>query len=274
MIKDCSTMKLTTYLCPLIYVLSVMCACSNEETPSTSDSLGPNPEMSTTQPEVNQDDQNEEQNQTEEETSGESEDTSSVEEQSSEQDEDSAQAVEEETQQSEDDSFSLEFAPLDERGEVVANVEVDRYMGTWFEIATTPSIQQRVCYGTQAIYQFNEEEEWVDVTNRCYAGEPDGRLQEIMGRAEINDPDVPSKLTVFFFDQGSPYWIVALDGSSGEQPYQWAVVSVPGQQFIWILSRTPQLDERARSALNDYLIERGFTIERLIDTPQPNEVTP
>ena len=167
-----------------------------------------------------------------------------------------------------EEALTLEVAPLDERGEVVADVDVDRYMGTWFEIATTPSIQQRVCYGTQAVYEFNEAQGWVDVLNRCNAGGPDGRLQEIMGRAEIDDPEAPSKLTVYFFDQGSPYWVVALDGSAGEEPYQWAVVSVPGQQFIWILSRTPQMDDELRAELNEHLIERGFTIERLIETPQ------
>jgi apolipoprotein D and lipocalin family protein len=158
---------------------------------------------------------------------------------------------------------------LTEAEDVVSYLEIDRYMGVWYEIATTPSFQQVSCYGTQAYYTFNETEGWVDVANRCQAGSLEGRDQEIQGRAELVDTETQAKLNVIFFNSPSPYWVVALDGAEGDDPYQWAVVSVPNRQSMWILSRTPQLSEMKRVELEVHLISRGFDVERLIDTPQP-----
>jgi len=164
----------------------------------------------------------------------------------------------------------LTFMPLSDGGDVVSFVEVDRYMGVWYEIATTPSFQQRSCSNTQASYEFNEEEGWVDVVNTCYVGGPDGRPQQIQGRAELVDLDTQAKLTVIFFGQRAPYWVVALDGKEGTEPYQWAVVSVPGGRTMWILSRTPTISDSVRSEINLHLESRGFGIDRLVDTPQTN----
>ena len=162
----------------------------------------------------------------------------------------------------------ITFMSLSDAEDVVSYVEVDRYMGIWYEIATTPSIQQRSCYGTQADYVFNETAGWVDVTNRCYVGSLDGRPQQIQGRAELVDTETQAKLNVIFFNRASPYWVVALDGTEGSDPYRWSVVSGPNSQSIWILSRTPELDDTKRSEIDTYLTLRGFDVDRLIDTPQ------
>ena len=162
----------------------------------------------------------------------------------------------------------LLFMPLAEAGDVVSFVDVPRYMGTWYEIATTPSFQQRSCYNTEANYTFNEASNWVDVVNGCNAGSPTGRPQRIQGRAELVDEETQAKLAVIFFGQRAPYWVVALDGTEGTAPYQWAVVSVPGGRTMWILSRTPEMSAEHRNAINAHLLERGFPIDRLIDTPQ------
>ena len=167
-------------------------------------------------------------------------------------------------------SSALTFMPLSDAGDVVSFVDVERYMGVWYEIATTPSFQQRSCSNTQASYEFNEEEGWVDVVNTCYVGGPEGRPQRIQGRAELVDLDTQAKLSVIFFGQRAPYWVVALDGTEADEPYQWAVVSVPGGQTMWILSRTPTITDAIRSEINLHLQERGFAIDRLIDTPQTN----
>jgi|GEM_PF-429452 len=163
-------------------------------------------------------------------------------------------------------STELNFMALAEAGDVVEFVQVNRYMGRWYEIATTPSFQQLSCFGTQAEYAFDEDNGWVDVTNRCYVGNADGRVQEIQGRAELVDTETQAKLDVIFFNQRSPYWVVALDGSDSEEPYQWAVVSGPGNYSLWILSRTPTITDEARSEINAHLEARGFDIGALIDT--------
>ena len=160
------------------------------------------------------------------------------------------------------------FMPLSDQGDVVEFVEIERYMGLWYEIATTPSFQQASCFGTQAEYTFNAEQGWVDVVNTCLIGDSAGTPQQIQGTAELVDVETQAKLVVTFFGQSAPYWVVALDGSEGDEPYQWAAVSVPGKQVIWLLSRTKQMDELQRQTIESHLAERGFPIENLLDTPQ------
>jgi apolipoprotein D and lipocalin family protein len=160
------------------------------------------------------------------------------------------------------------FMPLTDAGDVVEFVEIERYMGRWYEIATTPSFQQRSCFNTQAEYTFNETEGNVDVVNRCAAGGPNGRPQRIQGKAELVDTETQAKLTVSFFGQRAPYWVVALDGANTGEPYRWAVVSVPGKRTMWILSRTSIITDGLRSEIEAHLETRGFPIESLIDTPQ------
>ena len=161
------------------------------------------------------------------------------------------------------------FMPLAEGQDVVEFVEVDRYMGLWYEIATTPSFQQASCLGTTAEYTFNEEQGWVDVSNLCYVGNFDGTPQGVQGRAELVDLDTQAKLNVIFFGQAAPYWVVALDGNDSDAPYAWAVVSVPGKQTLWILSRTPQMADSDRAAIEAHLALRGYPVDKLLDTPQP-----
>ena len=166
-----------------------------------------------------------------------------------------------------EDESAVTFMPLSEGGDVVSFVEVERYMGRWYEIATTPSFQQAACTNTQAEYTFNAAMGWVDVVNTCTVS---GNNQQIQGRAELVDLDTQAKLKVIFFGQAAPYWVVALDGSDGEEPYQWSIVSVPGKQVIWILSRTKTMPAEQREAIEAHLLERGFPVDTLIDTPHLN----
>ena len=161
----------------------------------------------------------------------------------------------------------LTFSPLSDAEDVVAYVDVSRYMGRWYEIATTPSFQQASCYATQADYSFNEEMGWVDVLNACRVGSTMGNWQQIAGKAELVDTTTQAKLNVIFFGQAAPYWVVALDGREGDEPYDWAVVSVPGKQVIWLLSRTNTMAPEDRAEIEAHLVARGFPVDTLIDTP-------
>ena len=107
------------------------------------------------------------------------------------------------------------------------------------------------------------------MTNQCNRGSLDGNVQTIDGYAEVVDPSTQAKLEVNFFGFGAPYWVIALDGRDTDEPYQWAVVSGPSDQSIWLLSRTPQITAQARAEIESHLEERGIDISRLIDTVQP-----
>jgi apolipoprotein D and lipocalin family protein len=165
------------------------------------------------------------------------------------------------------------FAPL-ESGEVevptVAQVDVERYLGTWYEIATYPIFFQRQCARTSATYSPRDEGGLV-VFNQCRLGGIDGEPFDFTGKALPTD-DTFAKLEVSFFgDNGAPYWVIELDGREGEAPYGWALVSDPTMATLWILARTPQLDEVVLEGLLERLEARGYDVEALSYTQQPAE---
>ncbi len=166
-----------------------------------------------------------------------------------------------------EESVEITFSPLSDAQDVVEWVNLNRYVGQWYEIATTPSQQQQVCSGTKAIYSPGEDGR-INVTNQCNRGSLEGTVQTIDGYAEVVDETTNAKLEVTFFGFGAPYWVIALDGTESGEPYQWAVVSGPSDSSMWILSRTAQLTSEERMAIETHLEERGYDTSRLIDTAQ------
>jgi apolipoprotein D and lipocalin family protein len=151
--------------------------------------------------------------------------------------------------------------PLD----VVPRVDVQRYLGTWYEIATIPQRFQRGCVGVTAHYSLRPDGD-IDVVNVCRRETLDGKESSIRGKAWIVDKTTNAKLKVrFFWPFTGAYWIIELD-----KDYQWAVVGHPDRTYYWILSRTPQMDP----ALYDELIRRaaakGYDTSKIKKTLQPS----
>ena len=150
---------------------------------------------------------------------------------------------------------------------VVDFVDVERYMGTWYEIARYPnSFQGADCVATTAEYALLDDGR-VSVVNRCREGAIDGPEQSIAGVARVVDTDSNAKLKVAFFGpfEGN-YWIVDLDAD-----YQWAVVGEPSRRYLWILSRTPSMEESVYDDIISRLPEKMYDSGRLLKTLQPAE---
>jgi len=123
--------------------------------------------------------------------------------------------------------------------ETVPFVDVERYMGLWYEIASNPVFFNEDLVGVTAEYTLNDDGT-VRVVNRGFEGSLDGPATSIEGVARVVDKETNSKLGVRFpsvpgsrFFEGE-YWIVALD-----EDYEWAVVSDSRQMTLFILSREP-----------------------------------
>lgn len=150
--------------------------------------------------------------------------------------------------------------------ETVPFVEVERYMGKWFEIAKYPNGFQQGCSAVTAEYSLREDGT-VRVFNTCRAADGVTVTNTIEGFATVADTRTNAKLLVyFFFPFGAPYWIIDLDDD-----YQYAVVGEPSRRFLWILSRTPALDESTYNAILQRLPEKGYDPSRLELTPQAPE---
>lgn len=147
--------------------------------------------------------------------------------------------------------------------EVVDTLDLKRYAGTWYEIARLPFSRQEGCVGTTATYRLKGGGE-VEVTNRCHDGRFDGPLREAVGKAWAPDPGQPARLKVqFFWPFRGDYWVMELDPD-----YQYAVVGMPSRKYLWILSRTPQMDAATLDALLARAKAQAYDVTPLIRTPQ------
>ena len=146
---------------------------------------------------------------------------------------------------------------------VVESVDLQRYLGKWYEIASYPAWFQKDCTGSTAEYTLTTDGR-IQVINRCRKKRLDGPLKESKGKAEVVDTSTNAKLKVWFFwPFKSNYWIIELDDD-----YRWAVVGEPGRKYLWILSRTPVMDEAVYQGILSRLPQKGYDPGRLQLTPQ------
>ncbi len=149
--------------------------------------------------------------------------------------------------------------PLD----TVSNVDLKRFQGKWYEIAKLPRPTQVDCYGTVAVYTLTSDTT-LSLVHQCNIGSLTGPLRESQASGKVDDPSVTAKLSVdfgggFYGD----YWIIDL----GEH-YEFAVVGHPTRQYLWIISRTPTLDEATLASVLKHAQDKGFDTSRLQYTQQ------
>jgi apolipoprotein D and lipocalin family protein len=153
----------------------------------------------------------------------------------------------------------LHLPPL----ETVAHVDLSRYLGTWYEIASFPQSFQRGCTATTATYTLRPDGD-IDVLNRCRLDSVDGKEKAALGRARVTDRSTNAKLEVSFFRPfWGDYWIIGL-----ADDYSYAVVGHPGRDYLWILSRTPAMTEPVYQAVVARLQGLGYETSRLVRTLQ------
>lgn len=148
---------------------------------------------------------------------------------------------------------------------VVDSVDLERYAGKWYEIARYPNAFELDCVGVTAEYSIRDDGR-VDVLNTCYEGSLDGRARTIAGTARSTDASNARLKVTFFWPFEGDYWIMDLD-----EDYTYAVVGDPGRNFLWILSRTPELDAETLEGIYDRLPDQGFDPDRLILVEQATD---
>jgi len=145
----------------------------------------------------------------------------------------------------------------------VGHVELDRYLGTWYEIARFPQSFQEGCVASTANYTLRSDG-LIDVLNTCRQDTLDGKERSAKGLARVVDAETNARLQVtFFLFFWGDYWIIDL-----ADDYSWAVVGHPSRDYLWILCRTPQMDEGVYSGIIERLKAVGYETDRLYVTPQ------
>ena len=155
----------------------------------------------------------------------------------------------------------LHLPPL----QTVPRVELQRYTGTWYEIASFPQRFQRGCTGTTATYTVRPDGE-IEVLNRCWKDSLTGREDQAKGRARVVDTATQAKLRVTFFRPfWGDYWVIDLGPN-----YEYAVVGHPGRDYLWILSRTRTMEDARYAGILARLQAQGYETARLVRTLQPS----
>jgi apolipoprotein D and lipocalin family protein len=145
----------------------------------------------------------------------------------------------------------------------VPRVDLQRYLGTWYDIASFPQRFQLGCTGTSATYTIRGEGE-INVLNRCRKGSLAGKEDSAKGLARVVDQTTNAKLEVSFFRPfWGDYWIIDLGAN-----YEYAVVGHPSRDYLWILSRAKTMDSTVYQGILGRLREQGYQVERLNRTPQ------
>jgi apolipoprotein D and lipocalin family protein len=142
--------------------------------------------------------------------------------------------------------------------EVVPHVELKKYLGKWYEIAHLPARFQEGCTDTTATYTLSEDGS-ISVLNECRRN---GKVKRAKGKAKVVDKNSGAKLKVtFFWPFYGDYWIINLG-----KDYEYAVVGTPNRKYLWILSRTPQMDDKVFSQLIESAKSQGFDVNNLMKT--------
>lgn len=145
----------------------------------------------------------------------------------------------------------------------VASVDLKRYTGRWYEIASFPQRFQRGCHCTTADYTLSDKG-YIIVENRCNKDSVNGKLSYIKGKAFVEENSGNAKLKVqFFWPFRGKYWIFDLADN-----YSYAVVGHPNHEYLWILSRTRSMDEKVYNQILERIAEKGFDVSRLVKTVQ------
>ena len=151
----------------------------------------------------------------------------------------------------------------------IAALDVPRYMGTWYEISRYPNWFQKKCVGnTKAEYSIQADGR-VQVVNRCTL--ENGESSLAIGTARQLGAATSPKLEVRFAPAWlsfipavwGDYWVIDLDDQ-----YQLAAVSDAKRKYLWILSRTPRVEQKTYEALIGRLARKGFDVKALELTRQ------
>ncbi len=147
---------------------------------------------------------------------------------------------------------------------VVGELDLQKYLGTWYELARYNHRFERGLVGVTANYSIREDGK-IKVLNTGYKKMLDGKFSEATGKAFVPDPELePAKLKVsFFWNFYGDYFVLELD-----ENYQWAIIGSSSDNYLWILSRTPQLEPELYNELIEKVKLRGYDVSELIKVEQ------
>jgi apolipoprotein D and lipocalin family protein len=142
--------------------------------------------------------------------------------------------------------------------QTVPYIDLNRYLGKWYDIAHFTRSFQKGCSCNTSEYSLNKDGS-IRVMNSC---NKNGRLKVAKGKASVKDKTTNAKLSVtFFWPFSGKYWIIDL-----APDYSYAVVGHPSRNYLWILSRTKEIDAEIYLNILTRLKSKGYDLSRIEKT--------
>ncbi|MFN3295419.1 lipocalin family protein [Caldimonas sp.] len=154
----------------------------------------------------------------------------------------------------------------------VPSVDLNRYLGTWYQVALYPNRFQAQCAADTAATYTALPDNRLQVLNRCR--QASGEVDQALGVARVTSPSTlkvrfaPAWLSWLPFVWGD-YWVIQL-----ADDYRYAVVSEPQREYLWVLSRSPRLAPDDEQRIRAQLVAQGFDLQRLQNHPQTQPLDP
>jgi lipocalin len=144
--------------------------------------------------------------------------------------------------------------------------EIEKYLGTWYEIARFDHRFERNLQGVSANYSLTDNGK-IDVVNKGYKNSLQGSVSIANGKARMVSPTTPRRLEVsFFLWFYSPYNILEID-----KDYSYVMIGTGSDNYLWIMSRTPQMEKETFDMLIEKAKKRGYDTSKLILVDQPKK---
>jgi lipocalin len=139
------------------------------------------------------------------------------------------------------------------------SIDLDKYLGTWYELARYDHPFERNLTAVTATYSLKPNGK-IKVLNKGYLNSQDGKLKKAVGKAKIPDKNNPGHLKVsFFLFFYADYYVLELDPD-----YKWALVGSSSPNYLWILCRIPKPDKETIDKILTLTEKRGYDLSKLI----------
>jgi apolipoprotein D and lipocalin family protein len=147
---------------------------------------------------------------------------------------------------------------------IIKNVDLKRYAGVWYEIARYQHAFEKDLVCVTATYTLRDDGR-IDVLNQGRVEKSRDKIKKAAAVAWLPDKESPGKLKVrFFWPFTGDYWIINLD----EKDYRYVIIASSSRDYLWIMSRTPEMDQPLYDKLIGFAREKGYDLNRLYRVPQ------
>jgi apolipoprotein D and lipocalin family protein len=141
----------------------------------------------------------------------------------------------------------------------VKELDINKYVGTWFEIARLPNKFEKGLECVTATYKIKKDGK-IEVINKGHLVKDHSKIKKIKGVAWVPDKNEPARLKVsFFWPFSGKYWVLALDNE-----YNYALVGDPSRKYLWILSKFNKLEKAIYDSLLETASDKGFDVKMIL----------